>query len=165
MGNVGARTRTEVVQDGHAVSASHQGVAKVRADKSGATGDEYAHTQTLLGHQPRTVRLTPGNVHLTLRKVGSATRMSQTTRQTRTAGVDWAALITGLGLGLTIALQLTTISKSDIGSFYSTINSLSRLCALVGTYFALLGILLVARIPWVERGVGHDRLVLDTIAW
>ena len=85
--------------------------------------------------------------------------MSQTTRQTRTAGVDWAALITGLGLGLTIALQLTTISKSDISSFYSSINSLSRLCALVGTYFALLGILLVARIPWVERGVGHDRLV------
>ncbi len=85
--------------------------------------------------------------------------MSQTTRQTRTAGVDWAALITGLGLGLTIALQLTTMTKSDIGSFYSTINSLSRLCALVGTYFALLGILLVAWIPWVERGVGQDCLV------
>jgi predicted ferric reductase len=85
--------------------------------------------------------------------------MSQTTRETRTAGVDWAALITGLGLGLTIALQLTTMTKSDISSFYSSINSLSRLCALVGTYFALLGILLVARIPWVERGVGHDRLV------
>jgi predicted ferric reductase len=33
------------------------------------------------------------------------------------------------------------------------------LCALTGTYFALVGIFLVARIPWVERGVGHDRLV------
>lgn len=85
--------------------------------------------------------------------------MSEPTRSTKTAGVDWAALITGLGLGLTIALQLTTLRKSDISSVYSSINSLSRLCALVGTYFALLGILLVARIPWVERGVGHDRLV------
>jgi predicted ferric reductase len=32
-------------------------------------------------------------------------------------------------------------------------------CALVGTYFAILGIFLIARIPFVERGVGHDRLV------
>jgi predicted ferric reductase len=30
---------------------------------------------------------------------------------------------------------------------------------LVGTYFAILGIFLIARIPFVERGVGHDRLV------
>ena len=30
---------------------------------------------------------------------------------------------------------------------------------LVGAYLAIVGILLVARIPWVERGVGHDRLV------
>ena len=74
-------------------------------------------------------------------------------------GVDWAALITGLGLGLTIALQLTTMRRSDINSVYGDINTLSRLCALVGTYFALLGIFLVSRIPWVEEGVGHDRLI------
>ncbi len=85
--------------------------------------------------------------------------MPQTRRRSHTAGVDWAALITGLGLGLTIALQVTTIRRSDIASTYALVNSFSRLCALVGTYFALLGILLVARIPWVERGVGHDRLV------
>lgn len=80
-------------------------------------------------------------------------------QRTKSSRVDWAALITGLGLGLTIALQLTTMRRSDIGSIYSSINTLSRLCALIGTYFALLGIVLVSRIPWVERGVGHDRLV------
>ena len=85
--------------------------------------------------------------------------MSQKARHTRTAGVDWAALIMGLGLGLTVALELTTLRKSDISSVYSSISTLSRLCALIGTYFALVGIMLVARIPWVERGVGHDRLV------
>lgn len=73
--------------------------------------------------------------------------------------VDWAALLTGLGLGLTIALQVETMSKSDINSAYAIITSVSRICALVGTYFALLGILLVSRIPWVEQGVGHDRLI------
>ncbi|HEX7405372.1 MAG TPA: ferric reductase-like transmembrane domain-containing protein [Candidatus Nanopelagicaceae bacterium] len=85
--------------------------------------------------------------------------MSQKSRHSRTAGVDWAALIMGLGLGLTVALELTTLRKSDISSVYSSITTLSRLCALIGTYFALVGIMLVARIPWVERGVGHDRLV------
>lgn len=85
--------------------------------------------------------------------------MPTKTRHSAAKGVDWAALITGLGLGLTVALQLTTLRRSDISSIYSSINSLSRLCALVGTYFALLGIVLVSRIPWVERGVGHDRLI------
>jgi hypothetical protein len=60
VGNVGARTRTEVVQNRDAVAAPHQGIAKVGADKSGATGDKYAHTQTLLGHEPEIVRLTSG---------------------------------------------------------------------------------------------------------
>jgi predicted ferric reductase len=74
-------------------------------------------------------------------------------------GVDWAALIAGLGLGLTVAMQVTTMTFADISSIYAVITSFSRLCALVGTYFALLGIFLIARIPFVERGVGHDRLV------
>ena len=75
------------------------------------------------------------------------------------AGVDWAALIAGLGLGLTVAMQVTTMTRTDISSVYALITSFSRLCALVGTYFAILGIFLIARIPFVERGVGHDRLV------
>ncbi|MFZ4123504.1 MAG: ferric reductase-like transmembrane domain-containing protein [Candidatus Planktophila sp.] len=74
-------------------------------------------------------------------------------------GVDGAALIAGLGLGLTIAMQLTSMSRADISSVYAAITSFSRLCALVGTYFSVLGIFLIARIPIVERGVGHDRLV------
>jgi predicted ferric reductase len=75
------------------------------------------------------------------------------------AGVDWAALIAGLGLGLTVAMQVTTMTFTDISSVYALITSFSRLCALVGTYFAISGIFLIARIPFVERGVGHDRLV------
>ena len=75
------------------------------------------------------------------------------------SGTDWAALLLGAGLGLTLALQLTTVRKSDFTSVYANVASLSRLLALVGTYFAIIGILLVSRIPWVERGVGHDRLV------
>lgn len=74
-------------------------------------------------------------------------------------GVDWAAWFLGIGLGLTLALQATTMRPSDITTVYAVVASFSRLCALTGTYFAVIGIFLVARIPWVERGVGHDRLV------
>lgn len=87
--------------------------------------------------------------------------MTQPTRiyKHSAAGTDWAALLLGAGLGLTLALQLTTVRLSDFNSFYSVVVSLSRLLALVGTYFAVVGMFLIARIPWVERGVGHDRLV------
>ena len=74
-------------------------------------------------------------------------------------GVDWAAWFLGIGLGLTLALQATTMRYSDISSFYAIVATVSRLAALTGTFFAVVGIFLIARIPWVERGVGHDRLV------
>ena len=87
--------------------------------------------------------------------------MTQPTRiyKHSSAGTDWAALALGAGLGLTLALQLTTVRLSDFNTFYSVIVSISRLAALVGTYCAVVGMFLIARIPWVERGVGHDRLV------
>ena len=86
-------------------------------------------------------------------------KSTPTFRKHSAAGVDWAALLLGLGLGLTLALQATTMRHIDITSVYSLITSLSRLAALSGTYFSLVGILFVARIPAIERGVGHDRLV------
>jgi predicted ferric reductase len=88
----------------------------------------------------------------------SGSRLKTRARQS-SGGADWAALLLGLGLGLTIALQATTITRADLNTSYAMVNSFSRLCALVGTYFSLVGILLVSRIPWVERGVGHDRLI------
>ena len=72
---------------------------------------------------------------------------------------DWASILLGIGLGLTIALELESITRSDWNGVYSTITTISRVGALVGTYFALVGLVFVARIPWIERSVGHDRLV------
>jgi hypothetical protein len=82
-----------------------------------------------------------------------------TFRKHSSAGVDWASWFLGIGLGLTLALQVTTMRQSDISSVYAVVASVSRFAALTGTYFATVGIFLVSRIPWVERGVGHDRLV------
>jgi hypothetical protein len=85
--------------------------------------------------------------------------MAATYKKHSAKGVDWAAWLLGIGLGFTLALQATTMRYSDINSIYSAMASLSRVAALIGTYFAIVGIFFVARIPAVERGVGYDRLV------
>jgi predicted ferric reductase len=73
---------------------------------------------------------------------------------------DWAALILGTGLGLTIALYLETTTAMDWTGVYGIITSISRICAMVGSYLALVGLVLVSRISWIEKSVGHDRLVI-----
>ena len=85
--------------------------------------------------------------------------LDATSRKFSSRGVDGASGLLGIGLGLTLALQVTTMRQSDVSTVYAAVATFSRLCALTGTYFVLVGIFLVARIPWVERGVGHDRLV------
>lgn len=73
--------------------------------------------------------------------------------------LDTAAIVTGVGLGLTLSLLAATLTKEDVTGTYQIITTISRVAALAGAYLALLGLLLVSRITWIERAVGHDRLV------
>jgi hypothetical protein len=49
--------------------------------------------------------------------------MTQSTRiyKHSAAGTDWAALVLGAGLGLTLALQATTLRSGDFADFYSVV--------------------------------------------
>ena len=76
------------------------------------------------------------------------------------AGISWAAWVAGIGMGITIAMQVSTLHMHDINTFYGAVLSLSRLAALVGTYLSVIGIFLIARIPVVEKSIGHDQLVI-----
>ena len=76
------------------------------------------------------------------------------------AGISWAAWVAGIGMGLTIAMQVSTLHTHDINTVYGAVLSLSRLAALVGTYLSVIGIFLIARIPVVEKSIGHDQLVI-----
>ena len=78
----------------------------------------------------------------------------------RKSGADWASIILGLGLGLTVAMFVETTTSADWNSVYAIVTSVSRIAALVGSYLALVGLVLVSRISWVEKSVGHDRLVI-----
>lgn len=73
---------------------------------------------------------------------------------------DRVTWLTGLGLGLTLTMQITTLSTFDLIDTYAVITTISRFLALVGSYLAIIGLFLIARIPWVESALGHDRLVL-----
>ena len=72
---------------------------------------------------------------------------------------DQVSLITGIGLGFTLAIQIISITAPDISGVYPNITLTSRFCALIGSYLAIIGLLMIARIPWIEQAVGHDRLV------
>ena len=49
---------------------------------------------------------------------------------------DLASLVLGVGLGLTVAIFIQTLTASDLNGVYPIITTISRLCALVGTYLA-----------------------------
>ena len=73
---------------------------------------------------------------------------------------DQAFLITGLGLGFTLTVQITTLTAGDFADVYAIITTISRFFALTGSYLSIIGLLLIARIPWIENALGHDRLVV-----
>jgi predicted ferric reductase len=76
------------------------------------------------------------------------------------SGADGASIVVGLGLGLTVAMFVETTTRDDWNSVYDVVTSISRIAALVGSYLALIGLVLVSRISWVEKSVGHDRMVV-----
>ncbi len=88
----------------------------------------------------------------------SAKRLS---RPPRPGAVDFAVVLAGLGLGASVALALTAETWSELTATGGIAMFIGNLTGLAGTYLALVMILLVSRIPVVERTLGQDRL----LAW
>ena len=65
------------------------------------------------------------------------------------------AIETGIAIGLGLEAQ----PWSDWATPHLLVTALSRVAAMAGTALALASILLSARIPWIERSVGQDRLI------
>ena len=75
------------------------------------------------------------------------------------APAKYASLVLGIGLGLTLGIFVKTTTHGDWLWPYPLIISISRLCAMAGAYLALVGLVMVSRIAWIEKAVGHDRLI------
>lgn len=72
-----------------------------------------------------------------------------------------SAICAGLGLGLVLSLELRGLKIADLSQTGPLLIFIGRITAMVGTYGVLLTLLLIARIPLLEREVGLDR----TVTW
>jgi len=75
--------------------------------------------------------------------------------------LDAAVGIVAVGFGVTTALALTATSSHQLAVPGGVAMFLGNLTGLSGTYLALVMVLLVSRIPFVERVLGQDGL----LAW
>jgi ferredoxin-NADP reductase/DMSO/TMAO reductase YedYZ heme-binding membrane subunit len=73
--------------------------------------------------------------------------------------VDALGGLAGTGLGLTIALGISAESSGSLASAGGWATAAGRMAGLVAAYAMVVVVLLVARIPPLERVVGQDRLV------
>lgn len=71
---------------------------------------------------------------------------------------DIAITVAGLGLGASLAIGAHSV-KAGLHAAGGTFLALGTLSALAGTYLCLMLLLLVSRVPWLEREIGHDRMV------
>src|SRR4051812_33661996 len=77
----------------------------------------------------------------------------------RSAALPWLAGLAGIGFAVTLGLALSTESGGTLSAPGGPATALGRLSGLVGTYLMLIAVVLVARLPPLERAIGQDRLV------
>ena len=65
----------------------------------------------------------------------------------------------GIGLGVTIGLAVTAESAGSLSAPGGIATALGRLAGLLAAYAMVVVVLLVARVPPLERAIGQDRLV------
>lgn len=70
-----------------------------------------------------------------------------------------ALLLIGSQGGAALALGVLAQPLSDWQDPGMAVTALSRVAAMAGTFLALMSLLLIARLPWLEREIGQDRLV------
>jgi predicted ferric reductase len=70
-----------------------------------------------------------------------------------------ALVVAGAGLGAVTALAITDETASELSARGGPATFIGSLTGLVGTYLALLMVLLVSRIPAIERVLGQDGLL------
>jgi predicted ferric reductase len=73
--------------------------------------------------------------------------------------VDVLAGAAGLGLGITIGLAVIAESSGSLQAPGGVATAAGRLAGLVAAYAMVIVVLLVARVPPLERAIGQDRLV------
>src|SRR4029079_3235600 len=74
-------------------------------------------------------------------------------------GQVWMVLLFFSGLWVVLAFWWLATGEVPVKTTADELNTIGRLTALVGTYLLLWQLLFMARIPWLERAFGMERLV------
>lgn len=80
-------------------------------------------------------------------------------RAPSSSGADLLAALAGMGFAATLALALSTESLPGLHARGEPLIALGRVAGMLATYTMLVVVLLVARLPPIERVAGHDQLV------
>jgi predicted ferric reductase len=73
--------------------------------------------------------------------------------------VDACAALAGVGFGAVVASVITSESRGSLTAPGGELTALGRLAGFTGAYLILMMVVLVARVPWLERAVGQDQLI------
>jgi predicted ferric reductase len=77
----------------------------------------------------------------------------------RRAVVNVCAALAGLGFGAVLAAVILGESRGSLAAPGGLLSAAGRLAGFTGTYLMLIMVVLVARLPWLERSAGQDQLV------
>ena len=92
-------------------------------------------------------------------RTGNRGRAPSSAAPPRPALVKAALVVVGAGLGVTMALAGTSETASQLSAPGGRATFGGNITGLVGTYLALVMVLLVSRIPFVEQVLGQDGLL------
>jgi predicted ferric reductase len=73
--------------------------------------------------------------------------------------VDACAAVAGIGFGAVVASVITSETRGSLAAPGGPLTALGRLAGFTGTYLILIMVVLIARLPWLERTVGQDQLI------
>ncbi len=73
--------------------------------------------------------------------------------------VDACAALAGLVFGVAVGTVVIGESRGSLAAPGGLLTAEGRLAGFTGAYLMLIMVVLVARLPWLERSVGQDRLV------
>jgi predicted ferric reductase len=74
-------------------------------------------------------------------------------------GAGWIAAAAGIGLAVTLALTVQSETLGALSAPGGVLTALGRVTGMVGAYLLLVLVVVVGRLPALERAVGQDRLV------
>src|SRR3954454_15196997 len=92
---------------------------------------------------------------------GSLERHTQAVTALRRMTARWApALLAAANAAIVVSLWWRAGGVREIDDTASALTGIGRLCGLLGAYLVLVQVLLLARVPVLDRTVGFDRLTV-----